>query len=432
MRKPLSASDALRQISPRKLLGNSLNTNRFNFLREPSPTPFSPKVRDRSLSVKRKTSDQPSYAEAAASRSATTFSAAFMEDISENLAKVTSLCEKADTALRTQGAEPEILQVLQDICDAVRFTNQVQRDLLPSFSVNSANSSNHGESPFTVIGTIPKKLRTTNGKTFTASQPPPKKVVEPQVSSDPPEVRKFKEAVKDAERSTLVFNLDMGSVPILNMDTISKKATLALTTMAAKAEGKRDTMPSMDAVAAIDDVLSVTKGMNFFGKSTKPYKNPKDKENTGKYYTIPVKYDFKDKDTRIRAETTLRERCKVNCSTPYPTILRECIRQTVNHYKSKYPEQIVRVQVDSSNMCLKVFRRPADKGSQWEQLNNPPKLPDEVLNINARAVPVGFIMPLVPIPSSPPASETMDTGIITPTRLSRKDGQVGGPPPAQK
>jgi len=264
------------------------------------------------------------------------------------------------------------------------------------------------------------------------ASPPPKKVVEPQVSSDPPEVRKFKEAVKDAERSTLVFNLDMGSVPILNMDTISKKATLALTTMAAKAEGKRDTMPSMDAVAAIDDVLSVTKGMNFFGKSTKPYKNPKDKENTGKYYTIPVKYDFKDKDTRIRAETTLRERCKVNCSTPYPTILRECIRQTVNHYKSKYPEQIVRVQVDSSNMCLKVFRRPADKGSQWEQLNNPPKLPDEVLNISARAVPVGFIMPLVPIPSSPLASETMDTGIITPTRLSRKDGQVGGPPPVQK
>ena len=91
----------------------------------------------------------------------------------------------------------------------------------------------------------------------------------------------------------------------MNQETISKKATLALTTMAAKTEGKFSSTPSQDAVTAIDDILSVTTGMSFFGNSTKTYKNPKDTES-GSYCTLPVKYKFSDKDTRIKAETTLR------------------------------------------------------------------------------------------------------------------------------
>jgi hypothetical protein len=58
-----------------------------------------------------------------------------------------------------------------------------------------------------------------------------------QVQEDPV-VKKFKEAIKDAERSTLIFNLDMGKVPIMNRETMNRKATLALTSMAARKEKK--------------------------------------------------------------------------------------------------------------------------------------------------------------------------------------------------
>ena len=112
----------------------------------------------------------------------------------------------------------------------------------------------------------------------------------------------------------------MGTVPIMNQETISKKATLALTSMAAKNEGKLSSTPSDESIMAIDDVLSMTAGMSLFGNGTKSYKNPKDKES-GSFCTLPVKYEFRDKDTRIRAETTLRSRCKVRCTTPYPVIL---------------------------------------------------------------------------------------------------------------
>jgi hypothetical protein len=38
-------------------------------------------------------------------------------------------------------------------------------------------------------------------------------------------VRKFNEAIKDAERSTLCFNLNMGNKPIMNKKTIAERAS---------------------------------------------------------------------------------------------------------------------------------------------------------------------------------------------------------------
>jgi hypothetical protein len=85
-------------------------------------------------------------------------------------------------------------------------------------------------------------------------------------------VRKFNEAIRDAERSTLCFNLNIGNKPIMNKATIPEKATLALTTMAAKVEGKNRSVPSQEVIAMIDDNTSLVTNMEFYGSSTKQYK----------------------------------------------------------------------------------------------------------------------------------------------------------------
>ena len=195
----------------------------------------------------------------------------------------------------------------------------------------------------------------------------------------------------------------MGPVPIMNKDTMSSKATLALTSMAAKVEKKAGNTPSQDAVAALDDLLSITKGVEFFGATTKTYRNNKD-ELSGSYCTIPVKYQFKDRDTRFRAEAILRSRCNVQCTTPYPTILRHCIKTTVDQVKADFPDNFVRVNVDVKNLALKLARRPkleSTKGkSEWVYYSRPVKLPREVLNIQARTVPENLVYEGLP-PSSP-------------------------------
>jgi hypothetical protein len=91
-----------------------------------------------------------------------------------------------------------------------------------------------------------------------------------------PQVKKFKEVVREAEKSTLIFNLNMGTVPIVNQDTMSTKVTKALSDRAAQVDGLNRSIPCEDTTLSLDDVLSVVKGMKFYGKSTKTYRNPRD------------------------------------------------------------------------------------------------------------------------------------------------------------
>jgi len=221
----------------------------------------------------------------------------------------------------------------------------------------------------------------------------------------------------------------MGKVPIMNKNSMSTKATVSLTEMAAAAEGKSGSIPSPEAIATIDDVLSMVKGMSFFGRSTKTYRNPKD-PSSGSFCTIPVKYTFQNKDTRIRAETSLRDTCKTNCSTPYPTILRESIRQVIAHVKGQFPDNQVRVSVDTNKLGLKISRRPP-KQTVWKDYNSLIPFPPEVFDVAARTVPAGF--KVKGLPDSDPDPLAMDTttpaadvptGSATGTtspRLSRQD-----------
>ena len=391
--KPKSASDVLRQLSPRKTIGTTFFTgNRLNTLRDRSPSISAASIssRNRSVSSKRKASEDPIFSYAAAtSQVSGTPCADSTESLNIKLAKIRSVCDEAATELARSISDPGIISVFGNIIDALHLTLDLQNDLINS---RTGHISVAVPPTFTTIGATAKKSRQDihKGNTHSISskfpEAPRQHSGKNSVDNEEvdPTAAKFREAVKNAEKSSLLLNLDLGRVPIMNHDTISTKATGALAAMAANAEGKCGVVPSEEAVTAIDDVLSVVNSMHFFGKSTKTYKNSKDPKS-GSYCTIPVKYEFKDKDTRIRAENTLRKYCKVNCATPYPTILRETIRQVVSHVKRDYPDNQVRVIVDLKNLALKVGRRlPPAEGqySQWHEHKRLISLPPEVFDIS--------------------------------------------------
>ena len=357
MRVPISASALLKQMSPRKNVGKQFfSNNRFQHLREHSPATHNGNGRDhsrsRSQSQKRKNSEEVSYASITGAGLTATASAPFpssmVEESTVAIAKVNSLCDKIATDISTTTSDPSVITVFTDLCEALRLITRTQENIL---NVVKGKEQLGGHTPhFTSLGAFPKRARqdihnrdpsVTSGKPGNPQVKPGEQVVDP-------EKKRFIDAVKEAEKSTLIFNLNMGTVPIMNKDTMATKATLALTTMAAEQEGKQSSSPSNDAVTALDDVLSLAEDMTFFGKSTKSYKNNKD-DKSGSFCTIPVKYTFRNKDTKIRAEAVLRERCKVNCSTTYPVVLRECIKQVVEHVKQSYKDNFVRVTVDSGS-----------------------------------------------------------------------------------
>jgi hypothetical protein len=312
------------------------------------------------------------------------------------------VCDQVTKDIFESSADPAVLSILgslngaiMKIVDVISSPNQISNpppgNPVPAQNAVPAPVQPGGTSGMVCLGTISKKQRT-----MTPPAPPAVRVEDntinvPVVQSETdegvtPEILRFREAVRDAERSTLIFNLDMGKVPIMNVESMSRKATLALTSMAAKVEECSTSIPSEDSVAIIDDVLSLSSGIKFFGATTKSYRKTGDK-NSGSFCTVPVKYEFQDKDTRIRAEKVLRATCGVNCTTPYPPILRECIRRTVDMVKKDHPEGFVKVTVDLNNHCLRVARKANKDSKAWIHAKESIPIPPEALDIRSKKVP---------------------------------------------
>jgi len=203
-----------------------------------------------------------------------------------------------------------------------------------------------------------------------------------QVEQDPRKKR-FLQAVKEAEKSTLVFNLDMGTVAVMNPNTMNRKFSMALKAKAAEQDGNANGEPKADTVTQLDDTLSMVKNMDFFGKTTKQAKGKE-------FFTIPVKLAYKDKDTRIAAEQNLRKLCKVSCTVPYHSTLRDVMRKTMTECKAKYKDSYIQTRLDTDNMTLKVSYR---NNGIWYNDVETVELPDSVYDLTNKVTRV-----IVPTP----------------------------------
>jgi hypothetical protein len=409
---PISASAALKMQSPRKNFGAAANTvpvsNRISVLvRDASPAP-APDGRPRANSVKRKEPEGPSFASVASRSLAQHFE--YEEDVTGdltlNVVKVRSLLDKAAGEINDLVADPGVVTALNTMCEAMREICTVQDKLvtgkIQAGKVNVTAGHSTG-SDMVNLGAIPKRPRNESEYVDRAAKGPANSASADRItgtgnsrrqgpSEEPdPVKRKFQEAIKDAEKSTLVFNLNLGRIPIMNQETMNKRATLALTSLAAAKEKKTGSAPCNETVEAIDDALSVAENVMFFGKGTKTYKNIKDPLN-GSYCTAPVRYDFSNKEVRFAAERVLRSKCGVNCSVPYPTMVRECIKQIVSEVKKVHPDNFVRVNVDTNKCVFKVARMPP-KGAPdpgWKYDINEVPIPAQAMDVWTRQVPKDF------------------------------------------
>ena len=169
----------------------------------------------------------------------------------------------------------------------------------------------------------------------------------------------------------------MGPVPTINKATLSRKVTEALSNKAR--EGNHDYNVG-DAEDTIDDVLSCSK-LEFLGTSSRSFYNKKDTNDkrNAKFCTLPVRLDFKDKETRIQAEISLRKLCKVSCSTPYPKGLRSILDGLIKEGKKSAPEHFIRTRVNVDKLTIDVH---AKDGSKWQDLGLSRQIPLDILNFH--------------------------------------------------
>jgi len=216
----------------------------------------------------------------------------------------------------------------------------------------------------------------------------------------------FNAAIKEAERSLLIFNLNMGQTPCMNPVTISNKITQCLLSLAGKAEGSAPGNPSTSAKEVVDDILGMVTKMVLFGAKTGPCKVPGKPQENGSFYTVPVKLMFKDKKTAQTAAEILRKVLKLGSTTPYHKSLRSAINLAIGKTKEIHPGNQAKVQVDSSKKVLKCFIRPdVSNPGKWSAASKNFPIPAEALDPSSRDFS-GMELPTSPVAKvSPPHGE---------------------------
>jgi hypothetical protein len=109
-------------------------------------------------------------------------------------------------------------------------------------------------------------------------------------------------------------------------------------------------------------------GSGILGTSTKQFynkKNPEDARNKV-MHTVPVRLEFKDRETRLQAEISLRKICKVNCAVPYPKIIRDQLGSLLTEGKKKQPDCFIRTRVNAEQLTIDAF---ASVNKKWIDLD---------------------------------------------------------------
>jgi hypothetical protein len=195
----------------------------------------------------------------------------------------------------------------------------------------------------------------------------------------------FAKAVKEAERSLLIFNLDMGQQPIMNPATMSAKVTVGLLDKKADHEKKDRNNHTRESREFVDDILSQVVKMDFFGKKTGPCKIPGKPELNGCFYTIPVKLTFKDRSSAVAASDLLKQCMGIHTTTPYHKSLRAAMTQVMNKAREANPGYQAKVHIDLTGKSMKCFvRADTSPAGDWIPLGKNVPIPKEALDPTSR------------------------------------------------
>jgi hypothetical protein len=129
----------------------------------------------------------------------------------------------------------------------------------------------------------------------------------------------------------------------------------------------------------MDDALSVVQDMDFIGASSKPFhgKTENDLRN-GTFCTMPIKFKFEDRDSRIHFETTMRKYCTLRASMSLPYAIRKEQAAFQRAVRERYSGEVTTVRVDTLSMSLQAFKK-AEGEKKWTKCPERVPLPPGIL-----------------------------------------------------
>ena len=211
----------------------------------------------------------------------------------------------------------------------------------------------------------------------------------PPVAPKPdPGKKMLSDALAAAERTAIIFDADLGTASVGTRTGLPtpfpQRLELRLLPLRRRPRVPRRKslrLPPKPSGFA-DDALSCASNMSFLGQATKQYTNSRDASDprNGSFFTMPIKFEFPDKNSRIHFERTLREKCKLKAAMSLPLGIRKEADKCRNLAKEKFPGEIVMIRAESDGLQFAVFHKK-DGDVKW--IRSPDSYP----------IPVSAVLP---------------------------------------
>jgi hypothetical protein len=250
----------------------------------------------------------------------------------------------------------------------------------------------------------------------TTTKPNPPTFTKPRIE---PGTAELKAALTAAEKSAVVFDVDLGQSAIANRNTLNsaftegiKKATLAT------AETSNDDVD--EAVRLVNDALSCVDNMDFLGQTTSRKIDKRDPENPklAPFFSMPIRLDFPDRGTRMNFERTMRSKCNIRAVMSLPGPLRNYQSVFLRALRERYPGRTITARPDLSTLSMVAVMKN-DGSPGWSRCLETQEIPRGIL-LPGFVIPTRIALPAVQVPQGGVGcdSQDMETAVAAPAPLS--------------
>jgi hypothetical protein len=197
------------------------------------------------------------------------------------------------------------------------------------------------------------------GRSGTGGNAPPV----PEKPQPIPGAKELREGLVKADRESIMFEVDLGPNTMANRNGLATAFSASVRKAAVDKALTAGTDPA-EAVRVMDDVLSCVSDMEFIGSASQKFlSKKKDDPRNNKFCTMPVKFKFDDRNTRIHFEKTMRDVCNLRAGISLPKPVRLEQAAFLSALKEKYPNDAITVRPDIGAAALYALRKVGGEGS---------------------------------------------------------------------
>jgi hypothetical protein len=204
----------------------------------------------------------------------------------------------------------------------------------------------------------------------------PSAPIKPRVE---PGTAELKAALTSAEKSAVVFDVDLGPSPVANRATLNGAfaAGLKAATLKVASEVGSD---ANEAIRVVNDALSCADNVDFKGQTSEKRIDKCDPANPIMlpFCSMPVKLDFPDRNTRIHFERTLRKQCNLKATISLPTPIRKYQALYLKSMKEHLPGRAVMVRPDTASLSLITLVKE-EGGGAWRRCPGGHPIPLDIM-----------------------------------------------------